>query len=236
MRVVELWHYPVKSMQGHRVERIGVDEMGFAGDRRWAIVDVRSGKVLTARRSPELLMATPDVSGDAVVVRHDDGRTFETDEDLSAWLGQDVRLDAATAGLASTYETPIDPETEQQWVAWQGPAGSFHDSARTQVSLVSMLDVGDWELRRFRHNVVFVGPSADRLVGCGLEIGSAALDVVKQIDRCVMVTRPQPGGLGRDLDVLRTVIRERANMLGVGALVTATGSMAVGDEIVVTTR
>ena len=48
-------------------------------------------------------------------------------------------------------------------------------------------------------------------------IGATTLDVVKQIDRCVITTRPQPGGIDRDLDVLRTVNRDRDGNLGIGA-------------------
>ena len=54
---------------------------------------------------------------------------------------------------------------------------------------------------------------------------------MKPIDRCVITTRPQPGGIERDLDVLRTVNRDRAGNLGVGAMVTTTGHIAVGDPV-----
>ena len=57
------------------------------------------------------------------------------------------------------------------------------------------------------------------------------LDVIKPIDRCVMTTRPQPGGIERDLDVLRTINAERQSWLGVGALVVEAGTLAVGDEV-----
>ena len=58
-----------------------------------------------------------------------------------------------------------------------------------------------------------------------------ALDVVKPIDRCVMTTRPQPGGIERDLDVLRTINAERHTHLGVGSLVVTPGHLRVGDEV-----
>ena len=51
-----------------------------------------------------------------------------------------------------------------------------------------------------------------------------------RISRCVMTTRPQAGGIERDLDVLRTIARERDARLAVGALVTGAGTMRVGDE------
>jgi hypothetical protein len=47
----------------------------------------------------------------------------------------------------------------------------------------------------------------------------------------VIVTRPQPGGIARDLDVLRTIHRERAGNLGIGALVRTPGRVARGDAL-----
>jgi hypothetical protein len=46
-----------------------------------------------------------------------------------------------------------------------------------------------------------------------------------------MVTRPQPEGIERDLDVLRTIARERQNRLAVGALVSEPGTLKVGDSL-----
>jgi hypothetical protein len=45
-----------------------------------------------------------------------------------------------------------------------------------------------------------------------------------------MVTR-QPGGIDHDLGVLRTIARERAAHLAVGALVSHPGIVRVGDEL-----
>ena len=46
-----------------------------------------------------------------------------------------------------------------------------------------------------------------------------------------MTTRPQAGGIERDLNVLRTIARERGNNLAVGALVSRPGHVRVGDEL-----
>jgi hypothetical protein len=46
-----------------------------------------------------------------------------------------------------------------------------------------------------------------------------------------MVTRPQPGGIDRDLNVLRTIARERQNRLAIGALITTRGTVKVGDAL-----
>ncbi len=68
-----------------------------------------------------------------------------------------------------------------------------------------------------------------------MSLGSADLDVRQRIERCVMVTRPQPEGIGgsieKDLDVLRIIHRERDGCLAIGATVVAPGRFAVGDEL-----
>ena len=117
-------------------------------------------------------------------------------------------------------------------MSWQGPGDAWHDSTRTRVSLVSTATLGDWDARRFRTNLVVDGSDEDEFVGGTLGIGGCRLDITKRIDRCVIVTRPQPG-LERDLDVLRTITRERGSTLAIGALVATPGSIRVGDEVTV---
>ena len=71
----------------------------------------------------------------------------------------------------------------------------------------------------------------DGRVGGRIRLGTAELDLTKQIDRCVMTTRPQPGGLERDLSVLKTINAERAGLAAIGALVTQPGRITVGDVV-----
>lgn len=73
------------------------------------------------------------------------------------------------------------------------------------------------------------GEREDALVGSSIALGSAILDVGMRIQRCVMTTRQQPGGIERDLSVMRTIARERNAQLAVGALVSEPGIVRVGD-------
>jgi hypothetical protein len=50
LRVLELWRYPVKSLQGERLDSVAVTSDGLKVDRRFAIYDVETGFGLTARR------------------------------------------------------------------------------------------------------------------------------------------------------------------------------------------
>ena len=238
LTVVELWRFPVKSLRGERLERATITEQGIEGDRGFGIVDDATGLVLTARREPALLHASAALAGPdgEVTITLPDGRTARDDADLSGWLGRPVHLEAARPEVAGRFETQLDFEHEDtaDWFQWDGPTGAFHDSTRTRVSLVSLPTMRDWDRRRFRINVVLEGDGEDEdeLVGRTVRIGDVELDVQKLIDRCVMVTRAQPDGIERDLDVLRTIHRERAGNLGIGALVVTPGTIAAGDALV----
>lgn len=231
MRVVRLWRYPVKSMGGESLDRVDVGPDGVDGDRRWGVLDDETGRVLTARREPRLLLASARHLGPGrVVIILPDGTETDDGADLAAWLDRDVSLVAAgTEG--GVYENPLDAERDADWMSWQGPGGAWHDSGEARITLVSTTTLGSWDERRFRANVILDGDGEDRLVGGRVHVGDAALDVTKRVSRCVMVTRPQPG-LERDLDVLRTVNRERGGCLAIGATVARPGRIALGDEIV----
>ena len=232
MKVRQLWRYPVKSLQGERLRSAEVGELGIAGDRGWALFDVATGLGLTARRVPELLFASGrlDPDGRAQVVLPD-GTVTADDAVLSAWLGRPVALRAA-AGLdsAPVYDGPDDQEAH--WQEWEGAAGALHDNPDFRVSLVSTGTLGRWDPRRFRANVLLDGSGEDALAGRRVRLGGAQLAVVEPIVRCVMVTRPQPGGIGRENAVLKTIHRERGSVLAVGASVVAPGTVRPGDAIV----
>ena len=232
MRVAELWRYPVKSLLGERLEFVRVTADGFEGDRRFAIYDVETGFGLTARRVPELLFASARLRDDGgAEITLPDGSIARSDEALSEWLARKVTLRSSDSSVTRLYENPEDFEHDSDWAPFEGADGPFHDSARARVSLVSTATVRDWDPRRFRSNVLLAGEGEDDLVGGEIELGGACLSVRQQIDRCVMVTRPQAGGLERDLEVLRTIARERGNNLAVGALVSRPGHVRVGDEL-----
>lgn len=204
-------------------------ELGLDGDRRWGVVDNETGGVLTAKREGRLLLAQARLSGDGVVITLPDGTETDESQAVAQWLDRDVSLVAA-GHEGGVFENPRDFENETDFVSWQGPPGAWHDMRRARLSIVSIGTLGAWDARRFRSNVVLAGDGEDTLVGSMVAFGTAVLSIEKQLDRCVMVTREQPG-LPRDLDVLRTINRERGSFLGVGALVRRDGEVHVGDHL-----
>jgi hypothetical protein len=238
MRILELWRYPVKSLQGQRLDVAEFGPEGIAGDRQWALFDVDTGYGLTARRVPELLFAAGRLRADGgVEVVLPDGTLTGDDEMISAWLGRRVAVRAAgSAPGRPRYESPDDDLAEGaapagRWHDWQGAPGAFHDNADGRVSLVTTGTLGDWDRRRFRSNVVLDGPGEGGLIGSRVRIGGVVLDIGDPIPRCVMITRPQPGGIARDTSVLKAIHRERGGDLAVAALVQRPGTARTGDVL-----
>ena len=230
MHVIQIWRYPIKSVGGENLNAATITELGVDGDRGWGLVDETSGFVLTARREPKLLMATCRLVDGVPVATTDTGEPLQTSADWSGWLGRPVRLEPA-GDAGGTYENPLDAENETDWVSWQGPAGAWHDSTRSRISLVSTGSLGDWDVRRFRANIVVDGDGEDEFIGSQIRIGDEVqATVMKGIDRCVMVTRPQPG-LERDLDVLRTITTRPGSTFCIGALIDQGGIITAGDRV-----
>ncbi len=238
MRVGSLWRYPVKSLGGESVVSAEVTADGLAGDRGWGLVDPATGMILTARREPQLLFASAQLIDEQAVVLLPDGTQTTDDSVLSAWLGRDVELTRASTDAGGTFETTLTLDESGDWVQWIGRAGSFHDSTVSPLSLAAVDSFGDWEPKRFRINVHLEGLKAraeDPLVGSTLAVSTTSLriDIVKQIDRCIVTTRPQLGNIERDLTVLKTVLAEHEGNLGIGAQVAEGGQLTVGDELMV---
>jgi uncharacterized protein len=234
VRIAELWRYPVKSLQGERLDAVAVTVDGLEGDRQFAIYDVESGLGLTGRRVPELLFASARLHADGTAgITLPDGSPAGDDDTLSDWLGRSVTLRSAATDGPRRYENVVDFEHESTsaWKPFEGAARAFHDNHRARVSLVSTATIRTWDPRRFRPNVLLDGEDEDSLVGSRVTLGEATLDVTVRIERCVMTTRAQAGGIERDLDVLRTIARERDACLAVGALVVAQGTIRVGDSL-----
>ena len=138
MRVLELWRYPVKSLQGELLPSATVGAQGIEGDRRYAIFDATSGFGLTGRRVPELLFASSRYADDgSVQITLPDGTVAADDAALSAWLGRPVVLRSTEESVSRRYETPDDFENDADWDPFEGAQGSFRDTEETVVSLVS---------------------------------------------------------------------------------------------------
>jgi len=247
MEVVGLWRYPVKSLQGEPIDAARVEADGVVGDRRWGIRDQRTGRILTARRRPELLHASSTYAGDEPVLTLPDGSTVvgqgdHSDRLLSEWLASPVSLVPAIgeAGRAEFFADATDDTSEA--IEFTMPDGRYVDAAPILILTTASLRTaaghypnGTWDVRRFRPNVLIDldgdGWVEDSWVGRQIQIGAVTLIPSEPCIRCTMVTRPQPG-LDADADVFRTLARHHGGLFGVWSDVVTPGNLSLGDRAV----
>jgi MOSC domain-containing protein len=247
MHVAQLWRYPVKSMQGMPVDRLEVGPTGPAGDRLWGLLDPESGMVLSAKRYPALLTARADDTGGAVRVILPGGVIVEAgssdaDHTLSEWIGHRVVFVPADPDTGSAYEMTFDPpDDEAEYYDIPVAAGTFHDLAAIHLLSVATLAQGahehpelDWDVRRFRPNVVVAGAlepfEEDGWCGTDVRIGGAVLRPAQPTVRCAMPLRAQPG-LARQKDLFRALSDLHNNHLGVYVDVVRSGTIELDDEV-----
>jgi uncharacterized protein YcbX len=183
-RVVAIRRYPVKSMMGTELNAADVTERGLLGDRAYALIDVDTGKVVSAKNPrkwgnlfgfgaeylepPVELRPLPPVR----ITFPDGSQATSADADLerrfTASLGRRVRL--ATS-------VPDDPSLEgywpdHEWLAQRDqsfdvplPPGTFFDAATVHLVTTATLDRlralaphSRFEARRFRPNLIVALP------------------------------------------------------------------------------
>lgn len=247
MLVVGLWRYPVKSMQGEALDAAELGAFGIAGDRRYGVLVAESGRILSAKRDGRLLTARAATT-DSVRISLPTGEALDgagpsTDRALSAWLERSVRLVEAKNDEVPTFERQADDLDDVSTSAtWHGCPGSLVDSSPvhllTTASIRAMAlqrpDL-DWSVARFRPNLLVDAGGDERVedawVGRRCSVGEVQLEIIKPCERCVMVTRPQPGGLARQLGVLTHLSRVADGSLGALARVARPGTVALGAPV-----
>ena len=282
----EIWRYPVKSMQGERLETCTLTIGGIALDRGWAVRDektqtIRGGKWIaelmlcsaryidgtTAGAVPHVEITLPD--GD--LVRSDDaavngrlsralGRavtlwplqpaenadhyrikglmTGSMAEEMSAMFALDLQPGQPMPDLSD-----IPPALLAEVSQFASPRGTYFDlypvHVMTEASLRYLRSIAPdskIDVRRFRPNLLVADdsgaahPLETGWLGRDADIGHARLHMAIKTMRCVMATREQPG-LPRDGAVMRAMMRETEQCLGVYADVGRPGEIAVGDAL-----
>ena len=240
--ISSLHRFPVKSMQGEGPASVEVGADGIVGDRTWALRDVESGKLVSAKR-PRLWRAALDCTatgtGDDVVVTVPSGASYGiADPDLPGALrevlGRDVVVEASTHAQQGVYESDW-PEIEGISLAGEidlptnltGEGTSFIDLGILHVLTSASLEAvaaaapgASVDVRRFRPSLVvdtpaLAGFAEDDWSGATLRVGSAMITVGDPTPRCVMTTVAQQE-LPREPAILQAIARHnrRTNALG----------------------
>jgi uncharacterized protein YcbX len=221
MGVLAIWRYPVKAMLGELLDAVAIGPRGCEGDRRWIVVDARTGERIANKRGPtdpRLRACRAELLDDRdehppLRITLPDGSALEGAEieaALSELLGRRVRLERCDAPADGCF----------------GTTGAYHDLAPihlvTTATLAHLRAVApdcDWDMRRFRPNLVLNDPgdasfAEDELLGATLRAPSGLeLTVGLPTPRCVVPTRAQDG-LPADPAILRTLVERHRIDLG----------------------
>lgn len=247
-------------MQGEELDAAEITAAGVLGDRRFAVIDSKTGKLVNARnprkwpRFYSFLAAytEPPRAGSAlppVRITTPDGASATTDE---AGL---PRLLSEALGRKVAVSGPL-PEAiaKQQHLYSKGQAAphglasrtSFFDSTTLHLLTTASLDrlrslhpEGRIQPRRFRPNILIAtGPGTSGFaendwIGRKIAIGEhVRLVVTMGTGRCVMPTLAQ-ADLPKDSGILRATARYNNMLFGVSAEVISGGPIRRGDPITV---
>jgi hypothetical protein len=178
--VASIHRFPVKSMQGESLPEVEVVADGMVGDRTWALRDIETGKLASAKRPrpwAALLDCRATGAGDDVVISLPTGEDFHVRDPglpvaLEAVLGRTVALEASERAQQGTFDSEW-PEIEGVDLAGDlelptnltGEGTSFIDlgilHVLTTTSLASLAEADpelDLDIRRFRPSLVLETP------------------------------------------------------------------------------
>jgi uncharacterized protein YcbX len=249
--VLAIWRYPVKAMLGELLRAVAVGARGCEGDRRWVVVDARTGERIANKRGPT------DPRLRACRAELLEGTDAEPPLRITLPDGTALGGPEIAAALSELFERPVrlercDAPADGRFAT----TGAFHDLAPihlvttgTLAHLRAVAPESDWDPRRFRPNLLLDDGAAtgdgfteDALLGGRLRARSGlTLTVGLPTPRCVVPTRAQDG-LPADPRVLRTLVaRHRVDLAPFGrqgcagayAEVARAGTLRTGDTLAV---
>ena len=236
---------PVKGLATVALPQIHLEAGGTVEDRRLFLID-SAGAVVTLRSHPTLVRVVPELDlgarrlrvtlpdGTQATSQLDDvaepvtaqlfgkdraGRVLPGDvaAHLSAYIGEPVRVVLADAIGTGWDEGPVSILGSASAATVGGPD---QDLARYRM-LIELRETQPFE--------------EDTWVGSRLRIGSAEVQVVQSLARCVVITQSPTTGT-KDWDGLHALAQLRGSdnlCLGVIAEVVTPGAVAVGDVVAV---
>lgn len=208
MKITEIWRYPVKTMAGEKLQRVGIGPLGIEGDRVVHVEDER-GRVITSRSHPRFLGHKSSLDLDGVVTV--DGRPWDSPE-VAAEV---VEIGGPGAKLVR-YDGAERFDVLPLLVATDGAIAAFgHDHRRLRPNIV----IGGVE-----------GLTESQWPGACLRIGKVLIGVQDLRLRCIM-TSYDPDTLVQDKEITRGIYRRFAGKLALNCFVIEGGEIAVGDEV-----
>jgi len=205
--LARLWRYPTKSLQAEALSTASVTSDGLAGDRRRALFVASAGHARSDKT----------YRGKENNLLH----TVATDADARA-LGaaRNLVLDVREDGPYFD-DAPVSLVFDTWLRELEALAGSALDPLRFRPNL-------------FAHAAADFTASEAELVGATLTIGAVRFAVVSTAKRCVTPSYDVATGRA-DPAMLRTLVQERDNVLGVYCRPLAAGTIALADVVALRT-
>lgn len=223
MRVVGLFHYPVKALRGVAVESLVLGPNGPVNDREFMVVD-EAGRFLSQRNAPRLATLSARVDASVLRLEDDQGSALEVPveakgprrdvtvwrdtvsavdcgDDAARWFESRLGLPCRLVRFPSDASRAVDPK----YTSRPDAQTRFTDGYPLLVTNTASLDDLNRRLERplgmerFRPNVVVETAtpwSEDEWRT--LRVGDVVLDLVKPCARCVVITTDQRTGARPD--------------------------------------
>jgi uncharacterized protein YcbX len=228
-RVAALWRFPVKSMAGEPMDAVDLGWTGIRGDRQYAFLrhaSLSRFPWFTGRDANGMLLyraayrdpADPKLS--PIDVTTPEGETLPLDaEALRARLREEggMAVDLVRSGRSFFDAMPVSLVTTATHDELDAASGDTVDPRRFRINIVIESDgrESDW---------------AERMLAFGDAADGPQMIVHYPIDRCVMVTIDPDTGV-RSPAVLKTVVRDFDNRIGIYASAARTGTIRIGDTV-----
>ena len=223
--------FPVKSMAGQQLQEAECGWHGLVGDRRYAFIKARDRSkfpYLTARTLFDLLRYEPSYTN---------SHPYDSPIHIRTPTGNQWPL--ASPELLAELET----RSGEALYLLQTGQGFFDSMGISILSTATVHALGllvgrELDQRRFRANIIVDAGDTpfveETWLGATLRLGAGAdapaVKLNRGIPRCAMINL-DPDSAERDASVLKTVVRERENIVGMYGMVVRTGTVQVGDNV-----
>jgi uncharacterized protein YcbX len=240
-RLAEVWRYPVSGLQGEKLTEAQVLKAGIAGDHIYVLRSRDQGKVLDPKSHSSSLAETEGLRGMLEFASTLSGHPNGEHEITIATAGRTIYSSKSpddTGALSEALGCRVELVRYPRIVESRVRAGrTLHlltDSSLRQMK--RMYPVGDFDVRRFRPNILVTvedglsGYAEEAWIGKDLDLGEVRLRIKEANVRCRMTTMKQ-AGIREDVGILQTIKRENSNNLGVMCTVLGEGVVRVGDPV-----
>ena len=258
MKVTDLFIYPIKSIQAHRLVESLVQPEGLTFDRQFMLTEP-DGKFITARKDPELYHFSAYPIPQGLFVRHKDGSQiwvhyadFSQLQQTEVW-GSEFPSYVANSMLNQWFSEKMGRTVQLRWLGEQSQrrikrfpenSVSFADGyplllcTETSLNGLQQHCPDPIQMTQFRPNLVIDGITAlEEHQWQEIQVGEVRFLNGKSSVRCTLTTRdPASNQLNARMEPYRTLKKVSKDadgqpIFGINLIPLNAGVIKVGDEV-----